>query len=70
MSIVALVEFRIAPDRIDEARAVFDRILVDTRGFDGAERIDWLVDRDDPALWTSTRNGGMPRASRPTAPIG
>ncbi len=52
MSIVAIVEFHIAAERTDDARVLFDRMLAQTRGFEGAERIDWLVDRDDPASWT------------------
>ncbi|HYJ50891.1 MAG TPA: putative quinol monooxygenase [Microbacterium sp.] len=52
MPIVALVEFRIMPASIDDARAIFEAMLAQTRRFDGADRIDWLVDRDDPAAWT------------------
>ena len=64
MSIVAVVEFRIAPARLDEARALFHRILAQTRDFDGAERIDWLVDRADPAAWTLYEEWSSPEAEQ------
>ncbi len=52
MPIMALVEFRIVPERADAAREVFDRMLAQTRAFPGAERIEWLQDREDPTVWT------------------
>ena len=52
MPIVAIVEFHIARDRVEQARALFGPMLDQTRAFPGAERIDWLVDRGDPQAWT------------------
>jgi quinol monooxygenase YgiN len=49
---IAIVEFRLDPERLDEARTVFDDLLEDTRSFPGFERLEWLVNRDDPAHWT------------------
>lgn len=51
MTVVAIVEFHLAPERIEAARALVTGMLAQTRGFPGAQRIDWLVDRDDPASW-------------------
>ncbi|WES63162.1 putative quinol monooxygenase [Microbacter sp. GSS18] len=48
----AIVEFRMDPTRLDEAETVFGEMLETSRAFEGCERLDWLVDRDDPACWT------------------
>lgn len=64
MPIVAIVEFRIEPTRVDEARALFERILGQTRGFDGADRIDWLVDRSDHTAWTLYEEWASPEAEQ------
>ena len=52
MTKVAIVEFRIAEDRLEEARTLFGPMLRVSREFEGCERLDWLVDRDDPTSWT------------------
>lgn len=52
MAHVAIVEFHIVPEKLEEARAVFADMLRTSREYDGCERLDWLVDRDDPASWT------------------
>lgn len=52
MKIVALVGFSIIPERLAEAKALFDSMLAVTRGFTGAETIDVLVLTDDPTQWT------------------
>ncbi|KAA9132243.1 antibiotic biosynthesis monooxygenase [Microbacterium caowuchunii] len=52
MTHVAIVEFRIRPERLEEARGLFARMLETSRAYTGCERLDWLVDRDDPASWT------------------
>lgn len=70
MSIVAIVDFRIRPDRREQARALFEAMLSQTRAWDGAESIEWLQDRDDPNRWTlyerwiSTEHEGAYRAFR------
>lgn len=52
MTNVALVEFRIRPERLEEAKALFADMLRTSAAFDGCERLDWLVDREDPTAWT------------------
>jgi len=52
MACVAILEFRIRADRLGEAGSLFDRMLETTRSYPGVERLDWLVDRDDPTAWT------------------
>ncbi|MCP2636335.1 antibiotic biosynthesis monooxygenase [Microbacterium sp. HD4P20] len=52
MHLIAIVDFHIAAHRVDRARELFGPLLDQTRAFPGAERIDWLVDRDDPCAWT------------------
>lgn len=52
MKIVALVGFSIVPERLDEARVLFDSMLEVTRGFAGAETIDTLISTEDPTQWT------------------
>lgn len=51
MACTAIVEFRVNADRLAEAKPVFAAMLETSRAFDGCLRLDWLVDRDDPALW-------------------
>lgn len=52
MSIIAIVDFRIRPERREQALAVFESVLAQTRVFPGAEGIEWLQDRDEPERWT------------------
>lgn len=52
MAHIAIVEFRMDPARLEEAHAVVADLLEDTRSFAGFERLEWLVNRDDPAHWT------------------
>ncbi|WP_460772764.1 putative quinol monooxygenase [Microbacterium sp. GXF7504] len=52
MTKVAIVEFRIRPEKLGEAKELFTRMLETSGAFDGCERLDWLVDRDDPTSWT------------------
>ncbi|GAA3758011.1 hypothetical protein GCM10022240_08460 [Microbacterium kribbense] len=51
MAHVAIVEFRVDADRLAEAKPAFEAMLETSRAFDGCVRLDWLVDRDDPASW-------------------
>ena len=50
MSVTVLLELRFKPESVAEAREVFTRELVKTRGFKGAQVIDVLVDEDDEPL--------------------
>lgn len=52
MAHIAIVEFRMDPARLDEARAVVGEMLATSRAFPGCEHLEWLVDREDPAAWT------------------
>lgn len=52
MKMIAMVGFSIRPDRLEEARALFDGMLDATRGFAGAETIDTLISTEDPTEWT------------------
>jgi quinol monooxygenase YgiN len=64
MPIVAIVEFHIAAERVPDARDLFDGMLAQTRAFEGANRIDWLIDRDDPASWTLYEQWATPEAEQ------
>ncbi|WP_448002376.1 putative quinol monooxygenase [Agromyces bauzanensis] len=52
MAHIAIVEFRMDPARLEEARAVVADLLETSRTFPGCDHLEWLVDRDDPAHWT------------------
>ena len=51
MSVTVLLELRFKPEAVAEAREVFARELVKTRGFHGSLVTDVLVDEDDEAHW-------------------
>lgn len=52
MPLVAIVDFHIRPDRREQALALFEAMLSQTRVRDGALSIEWLQDREDPDRWT------------------
>ncbi len=52
MPIVAIVDVRIRLEQREQARAVFERMLAQTRAFPGAQSVEWLEDRENPARWT------------------
>jgi quinol monooxygenase YgiN len=62
MSFVAFVEFHVAADRREEAWAIFGPMLGQTRAFEGAQRIDWLIDRADDCAWTLYEEWASPEA--------
>lgn len=49
MSVCALFDLRIHPDRVDDALVVLRRILRDTRAFDGNLAVSVEQGDDDPA---------------------
>jgi quinol monooxygenase YgiN len=51
MPVTVLLELRFKPESVAQAREVFGRELVKTRGFDGSVALDVLVDEDDEAHW-------------------
>ncbi len=51
MPVTVILELRLKPEAVPVAREVMGRALKDTRAFDGALRIDVLVDQDDETHW-------------------
>ncbi len=51
MPVTVLLELRVKPEAVADARDVLGRALRDTRAFAGNLRTDVLVDSDDEAHW-------------------
>lgn len=51
MSITVILELRLKPESVPQARDVMRRALLDTRAFDGNLGTDVLVDEDDEGHW-------------------
>jgi quinol monooxygenase YgiN len=49
--VAALLEFRFKPDVVDQVPDALSRTLAVTRTFDGCQRIDVLVDSEDPTRY-------------------
>jgi len=49
--VAALLEFRFKPDVLDQVPDAVSRTLAVTRKFDGCQRIDVLVDHEDPSRY-------------------
>jgi len=49
--VAALLEFRFKPDVLDQVPDAVSRTLSVTRKFDGCQRIDVLVDDEDPSRY-------------------
>jgi quinol monooxygenase YgiN len=49
--VAALLEFRFKPDVLDQVPDAVSRTLAVTRKFDGCQRIDVLVDDEDPSRY-------------------
>jgi len=70
--IAALLEFRFKPEVIDQVPDAISRTLDVTRKFDGCQRIDVLVDGEDPAryllveVWESMEHDAAYRSFRAT----
>ncbi|MFT4307006.1 MAG: antibiotic biosynthesis monooxygenase family protein [Microbacterium sp.] len=56
------MEFRIRADRRGQAHALFATMLAQTSTFAGAERIEWIQDREDPEAWTIYEEWASPEA--------
>jgi quinol monooxygenase YgiN len=48
MSVVVLLDFRVKPDVVEEAREFFKKILPETRAYAGCEGLDVYSNADDP----------------------
>jgi len=48
MSIGIVVEAKLKPETVEEAKQFFKEIIPDTRNFEGCESVDVCVDAEDP----------------------
>ena len=48
MSVTVTLEFSIRPERVEEFKALLKDLLVDTRAFEGCQRVDVYQDQDRP----------------------
>jgi quinol monooxygenase YgiN len=70
VSVAALLEFRFKPEVHDQVPGVLSSVLAVTRNFDGCQRIDVLVDDEDPGryllveLWESLEHDAEYRKFR------
>ena len=51
MTVIGILELNLKPDAVEDAKAFFSRILVDTRAFEGCEGIDVLIAEGDETHW-------------------
>ena len=51
MALTALLELEFKDDALDDAKTIMDRVLGETRAFDGCEGIEILVDQANEAHW-------------------
>ncbi len=49
MTVTSILELRLDPARLSEARELLDTVLVDTRAFDCCLAVEVLADEHDPA---------------------
>ena len=72
MPVAAFLEFRFKPDVLDQVPGALSRTLAVTRQFDGCQRIDVLVDDEDPSryllveVWHSMEHDAAYREFRAT----
>lgn len=70
MPVAALLEFRFKPEVLDRVPGVLSSVLSVTREFDGCQRLDVLVDDEDPSryllveLWESLEHDAAYRKFR------
>lgn len=48
MSVTVTLEFPIKPERVEEFKALLNDLLVDTRAFEGCQRVDVYQDQERP----------------------
>ena len=48
MSIGIIVEAKLKPETVEEAKQFFVEVIPDTRNFEGCESVDVFVDEEDP----------------------
>ncbi|HEY9315745.1 putative quinol monooxygenase [Williamsia sp.] len=48
MSLTALLELKFKEDSLDAAKTVMQRVLAETRAFDGCDGVEVLIDKADP----------------------
>ncbi|SNT18271.1 putative quinol monooxygenase [Rhodococcoides kyotonense] len=51
MALIALLDLKLKPEILDDAKVVLSRVLAETRAFDGCLGVDVLVDEDDATHW-------------------
>ena len=70
MPVAALLEFRFKPEVLDQVPDAMSRTLAVTRKFDGCQRVDVLVDDEDPSryllveIWDSMEHDAAYREFR------
>lgn len=52
MAFKSIVDLKLKPDTLDQARKALGGILNETRAFDGCLRVEVLIDESDPSHWT------------------
>lgn len=60
MSTTSILELQIKPDRVDDALAILERILPDTRAFAGCRSVVLLQDHSDPTRLTAVETWASP----------
>lgn len=53
MTVIATLELRLRPDRLDDAPAVLEDVLAETRAFPGNHGVEVLTDVEDPTHVTA-----------------
>lgn len=53
MTVIATLELRLRPDRVDDAPAVLEEVLAETRAFAGNLGVEVLTDVQDPTHVTA-----------------
>lgn len=51
MTVTAVLELRLNPETLDQARVVLHRVLEETRAFDGNLGVEVIVDQEVPSHW-------------------
>ncbi|RRQ28313.1 antibiotic biosynthesis monooxygenase [Rhodococcus sp. Eu-32] len=51
MALIALLDLKLKPEILDDAKVVLGRVLGETRAFDGCLGVDVLIDEADETHW-------------------